>query len=168
MELSTKPYLLRAIHDWCTDAGFTPYLAVAVDESVRVPAAFVKNGEIVLNISALATNRLKLGNEAVEFSARFGGVATEVYVPIERVVAIYARENGQGMAFEAPRAAADASVSSEPTIPASSGPRAVEAARERNALVPVAPVSELAASPDDVEPPPPPRPGERPRLTRIK
>jgi hypothetical protein len=77
MELSTKPYLLRAIHDWCTDAGFTPYLAVAVDESVRVPAAFVKNGEIVLNISALATNRLKLGNEAVEFSARFGGVATD-------------------------------------------------------------------------------------------
>ena len=169
MELSTKPYLLRAIHDWCTDAGFTPYLAVAVDESVRVPAAFVKNGEIVLNISALATNRLQLGNEAVEFSARFGGVATEVYVPIERVVAIYARENGQGMAFEAPRAAAaDASVSSEPTIPASSGPRAVGAPRERNALVPVAPAAEPAASPDDIEPPPPPRPGERPRLKRIQ
>ena len=117
MELSTKPYLLRAIHDWCTDAGFTPYLAVAVDESVRVPAAFVKNGEIVLNISALATNRLKLGNEAVEFSARFGGVATEVYVPIERVVAIYARENGQGMAFPPPeRESAQAESEQQPPI----------------------------------------------------
>ena len=181
MELSTKPYLLRAIHDWCTDAGFTPYLAVAVDDSVRVPAAFVKNGEIVLNISALATNRLKLGNEAVEFSARFGGVATEVYVPIERVVAIYARENGQGMAFEVPRTAAiDATATAEPTIPASSGPRAVEAPRERTALVPVAPAAEpvesvesiasakTADSGDGIEPPPPPRSGDRPRLTRIK
>ena len=175
MELSTKPYLLRAIHDWCTDAGFTPYLAVAVDDSVRVPAAFVKNGEIVLNISALATNRLKLGNEAVEFSARFGGVATEVYVPIERVVAIYARENGQGMAFEVPRtAAADATTAPEPTIPASSGPRAVEAPRERTALVPVAPAAEpvdssASADPgDSTEPTPPPRSGDRPRLTRIK
>lgn len=180
MELSTKPYLLRAIHDWCTDAGFTPYLAVAVDESVRVPAAFVKNGEIVLNISALATNRLKLGNEAVEFSARFGGVATEVYVPIERVVAIYARENGQGMAFEVPRGvatdpAAPATPESAPhvpaagaTIPASSGPRAVEAPRERSTLVPVATATESASSSDDSEPTPPPRSGDRPRLTRIK
>jgi stringent starvation protein B len=139
---------------------------------VRVPAAFVKNGEIVLNISALATNRLKLGNEAVEFSARFGGVATEVYVPIERVVAIYARENGQGMAFEVPRTvAADTPATSEPTIPASSSPRAVEAPRERSSLVPVAPVAEPAASADSgdgAEPTPPPRPGDRPRLTRIK
>src|SRR5262245_14465190 len=102
-EPSTKPYLLRAIYEWCTDAGFTPYVAVAVDETVRVPVEFVKNGEIVLNVSALATNRLKIGNEAVEFQARFGGVPRDVYVPVNRVVAIYARENGQGMAFEVPR-----------------------------------------------------------------
>ncbi|MGE5339107.1 MAG: stringent starvation protein B, partial [Gemmatimonadota bacterium] len=72
-EVSTKPYLIRAICEWCTDAGFTPYVAVAVDASVRVPMEFVKNGEIVLNVSALATNRLKIGNEAIEFQARFSG-----------------------------------------------------------------------------------------------
>jgi len=105
---STKPYLIRAIHQWCTDCGFTPYIAVLVDDGVRVPREFVKNGEIVLNISPLATSRLQLGNEAVEFQARFGGVAREVFVPIDRVLAVYARENGQGMAFEVPRDAAPA------------------------------------------------------------
>lgn len=99
-DVSTKPYLVRAIHDWCTDSGFTPYVAVAVDETVRVPAEFVNNGEIVLNISALATSRLLIDNEAVSFQARFGGVAREVYVPMTQVIAIYARENGQGMVFE--------------------------------------------------------------------
>ncbi|MCU0951353.1 MAG: ClpXP protease specificity-enhancing factor [Burkholderiaceae bacterium] len=170
MELSTKPYLLRAIHDWCTDAGFTPYVAVAVDETVRVPMEFVKNGEIVLNISSLATNRLKLSNDAVEFQARFGGVAREVYVPIARVVAIYARENGQGMAFDVPRTAAGAPAGVEPTVPVGSGPRIVEAPRERASLVPVATATASAVDepPDDAEPPPPPRPGDRPKLTRIK
>jgi stringent starvation protein B len=163
MELSTKPYLLRAIHDWCTDAGFTPYVAVAVDESVRVPVEFVKNGEIVLNISPLATNRLKLGNEAIEFQARFGGTAREVYVPIGRVVAIYARENGQGMAFDVPRGA-PAGAESDAAAPA--GPRAVQAPRERSALVPVNPVGETPGG--NGEPPTPPRPGDRPKLTRIK
>ena len=167
MELSTKPYLLRAIHDWCTDAGFTPYVAVAVDETVRVPMEFVKNGEIVLNISSLATNRLKLGNEAVEFQARFGGVAREVYVPIGRVVAIYARENGQGMAFDVPRPGAGAvATGAEPAVPVAAGPRAVEAPRERASLVPVA--TAIDAPADDSDPPPPPRPGDRPKLTRIK
>ncbi len=169
MELSTKPYLLRAIHDWCTDAGFTPYVAVAVDETVRVPMEFVKNGEIVLNISPLATNRLKLGNDAIEFQARFGGVAREVYVPITRVVAIYARENGQGMAFEVPRIAATqapaGAESAAPAAPAAapSGPRAVEAPRERSGLVPLTPPG---VDGDDGEPPPPR--GDRPKLTRIK
>jgi len=168
MELSTKPYLLRAIHDWCTDAGFTPYVAVAVDDTVRVPVEFVKNGEIVLNISSLATNRLKLGNEAIEFQARFGGVSRDVYVPIGRVVAIYARENGQGMAFDVPRSGAPAGAESPASAPASAaGPRAVEAPRDRGALVPVALVSDGAAD-DDQEPPRPPRPGDRPKLTRIK
>src|SRR5437899_11889122 len=99
-DLSTKPYLIRAIYEWCNDSGFTPYIAVAAGEGVKVPPEHVKNGEIVLNVSALATNRLTLGNQAIEFQARFGGVAREVYVPIERVIAIYARENGQGMALK--------------------------------------------------------------------
>jgi len=99
-EVSTKPYLIRAIHEWCVDNGYTPYLAVAVNEQTQVPKEFVKAGEIVLNTSPLATNKLSLGNEYVEFEARFGGVARQIFVPIEQVSAIYARENGHGMAFE--------------------------------------------------------------------
>jgi stringent starvation protein B len=155
-DVSTKPYLIRAVHEWCTDAGFTPYVAVAVDASVRVPAEFVKNGEIVLNVSALATTRLKMDNEAISFQARFGGVAREVYVPIGRVIAVYARENGQGMAFEAPQALAASAADSPDVAPA---------AAERPALVPVesTPVQDQGEAP-----PPAPKPGERPRLTRIK
>jgi len=131
-EASTKPYLIRAIYDWCTDSGFTPYVAVAVDETVRVPAEFVSNGEIVLNVSALATSRLLIDNEAISFQARFGGVAREVYVPMGQVIAVYARENGQGMAFEVPRAmsasapeaaAAPAVEPTEPPKPASERPK---------------------------------------------
>jgi stringent starvation protein B len=131
-EVSTKPYLIRAIYDWCTDSGFTPYVAVAVDETVRVPAEFVSNGEIVLNVSALATSRLLIDNEAISFQARFGGVAREVYVPMGQVIAVYARENGQGMAFEVPRAmsapapeaaAAPAVEPTEPPKPASERPK---------------------------------------------
>lgn len=99
-EVSTKPYLIRAIHEWCVDNGYTPYLAVAVNEKTLVPKEFVKAGEIVLNTSPLATNKLSLGNEAIEFEARFGGVVREIYVPIAQISAIYARENGHGMAFE--------------------------------------------------------------------
>lgn len=99
-EVSTKPYLIRAIHEWCVDNGFTPYLAVAVNESTQVPKEFVKAGEIVLNASPMATNKLSLGNETIEFEARFGGIVREIIVPIEQVSAIYARENGHGMAFE--------------------------------------------------------------------
>jgi stringent starvation protein B len=99
---STRPYLLRALHDWCTDNGFTPYIAVHVDETVQVPREHVKNNEIVLNVGFEATSGLKLGNEAVEFRARFGGVSRDIVVPVDHVVAIYARENGQGMAFPIP------------------------------------------------------------------
>jgi len=99
---STRPYLIRALHEWCVDNGFSPYIAVQVDGSVQVPMDFVKNGEIVLNVSFDATSSLRLGNEFIEFKARFGGVAREIVVPIDHVVAIYARENGQGMAFPAP------------------------------------------------------------------
>ncbi|HEY2257524.1 MAG TPA: ClpXP protease specificity-enhancing factor [Variovorax sp.] len=99
---STRPYLIRALYEWCTDNGFTPYVAVQVDDSVQVPREYVKNGEIVLNISFDATSSLKLGNDFIEFKARFAGTAREISVPVGRVIAIYARENGQGMAFPAP------------------------------------------------------------------
>ena len=87
---STRPYLIRALHDWCTDNGFTPYLAVYVDRSVQVPAEYVKNNEIVLNASFEATSGLQLGNEFISFKARFGGVAREIHVPVDHVIAIYA------------------------------------------------------------------------------
>jgi len=99
---STRPYLLRALHDWCIDNGFTPYIAVYVDSKVQVPLEYVKNNEIVLNVGIEATSGLKLGNDFIEFKARFGGSAREIVVPVDHVVAIYARENGQGMAFPVP------------------------------------------------------------------
>src|SRR6478735_8990044 len=99
---STRPYLIRALHDWCTDTGFTPYIAVFVDATVQAPMEYVKNNEIVLNVGFEATSGLKLGNEFVEFKARFGGSSREIVVPVDHVVAIYARENGQGMAFPMP------------------------------------------------------------------
>ena len=102
--ISTRPYLIRALYEWCMDNGFTPYLAVVADETVQVPREFVKDGEIVLNVSPDATSGLLLGNELIEFKARFGGVAREILVPVSRVIAIYARENGQGMAFPVPPA----------------------------------------------------------------
>ena len=98
----TRPYLLRALHDWCTDNGFTPYIAVFVGPGVQVPMEYVKNNEIVLNVGFEATSSLQLGNDFIEFKARFGGMAREIRVPVHHVVAIYARENGQGMAFPVP------------------------------------------------------------------
>ena len=95
----TRPYLVRALYDWCSDNGFTPYVAVKVDATVQVPREYVQGDEIVLNISMDATSGLKLGNEFIEFKARFGGKARDIMVPMARVMAIYARENGQGMAF---------------------------------------------------------------------
>jgi stringent starvation protein B len=163
-ELTTKPYLIRAIHEWCSDSGYTPYIAVVADGSVNVPREFVKNGEIVLNISPLATNRLSLGNEFIEFQARFGGVAREVSVPVEKVIAIYARENGQGMAFDIPGTAAPAGVpaaSSAPEVPAPAPVALVPVDRLTAPTVP-------GGDPGEPPPPPPPRPGDRPKLTRVK
>jgi len=102
---STKPYLLRALYEWCVDNGFTPYVTVAVDARTQVPREYVRDGEIVLNIGPLATQRLKIGNEMLEFSARFNGVARELSIPVDAIAAIYARENGHGMSFESPAAA---------------------------------------------------------------
>ncbi len=98
---STKPYLVRAIYDWCCDAGYTPYISVKVDEQTRVPMEYVKNGEIVLNISPDATRNITLGREEVRFSARFNGVSREISVPIGTIGAIFAKENGQGFFFPA-------------------------------------------------------------------
>ncbi len=109
---STRPYLIRALYEWCTDNGLTPYVAVLVDDTVRVPNEYVKDGEIVLNISFDATSALKLGNDFIEFKARFAGTAREIMVPINRVIAIYARENGQGMSFPMSIAATPSSPSS--------------------------------------------------------
>lgn len=99
---STQPYLIRAWVEWCNDNGLTPYLSVRVDKTVSVPREFVKDGEIVLNISYDATSALKLGNDYIEFTARFGGVPRDIMVPVTRVVAIFARETGQGMGFPPP------------------------------------------------------------------
>jgi len=99
-ESSTKPYLIRALHEWCTDNGYTPHIVVTVDENTTVPPAHVRDGQITLNIGTLATNRLVLGNEYIEFQTRFGGVTEQIYVPVAAVSAIYARETGAGMGFE--------------------------------------------------------------------
>jgi stringent starvation protein B len=122
-EKSTKPYLIRAIHEWCSDCNYTPYLSVKVDANTRVPTEYVKNGEIVLNLSYDATHRLTIGNDAIQFSARFNGVSRECSVPVEAVLGIFARENGQGLFFpieemqpEAP-AAPDGSTDTSPTPP---------------------------------------------------
>lgn len=97
---STKPYLIRAIHEWCCDSGFTPYIAVIADERTRVPREFVRDGQIILNVGYDASKNLLISNEQISFQARFGGVARDILVPISNVAAIYARENGAGMAFE--------------------------------------------------------------------
>ena len=100
-ELSTKPYLIRAIYEWCADSSFTPYLNVKVDQNTRVPLEYVKNGEIVLSMSQQATRNLTIGNEFIQFSARFNGVSREITVPIYAVQSVFARENGRGVFFHA-------------------------------------------------------------------
>jgi stringent starvation protein B len=97
--ISTKPYLIRAIHEWCVDNGFTPHLSVVVDQNTRVPMEFVKDGQIVLNLAASATRNLTMDNDWVQFSARFGGVSRELHIPMSAVIGIFARENGEGMGF---------------------------------------------------------------------
>ncbi len=148
---STRPYLIRALHDWCTDNGFTPYIAVHVDATVQVPAEYVKNHEIVLNVGFEATSALKIGNERIEFKARFGGAAREIAVPIDHVIAIYARENGQGMAFPAPTDATGTAASD-----GAAGPRGLRLATPEPAV-------------QTQEPPDSPSPGGgRPPRKRIK
>ena len=177
---STRPYLIRALHDWCTDNGFTPYLAVHVDRSVQVPMEYVKNNEIVLNVGFEATSGLKLGNEYIEFRARFGGMARDILVPVDHVVAIYARENGQGMAFPMPTdpAGSDADGSKpDSTGAVSRGPRlagpAGAAARKGGTALTLSPSPSPASrspveSPSDAPPPSDPPSPKRPSLKRVK
>ncbi len=135
---STKPYLIRAIHEWCCDNGFTPYITVIADEHARVPREFVKKGQIVLNIAYEATGHLKIANEGITFQARFGGVARDISVPLGNVAAIFARENGAGMAFER------------------DSPGLANKARD--------PATDVSLDPE----PPPVAPAGRPKLQRIK
>ncbi|WP_420223684.1 ClpXP protease specificity-enhancing factor [Pigmentiphaga litoralis] len=176
-ETSTKPYLIRALHEWCTDNGYTPFLAVTVDERVAVPREHVKDGEIVLNVGRLATSKLDLGNEYIEFQARFGGVARQISVPVDAVTAIYARETGHGMAFEATPPAAKRPVGiagaadEDGTMGSADGDTAADhGARPALTAVPAADDDTPGASgDDDTDPPSPPSPEKgRPRLTVIK
>lgn len=176
--ISTRPYLIRALHDWCTDNGFTPYIAVHVDRFVQVPSEYVSNNEIVLNVGFDATSGLELGNEFIQFKARFGGVAREIVVPVDHVVAIYARENGQGMAFPPPAAEVKAPVAVAPASatekPASAVGRPATPLRGLR-LAGGASDGHQAEQPADVHPGPdgddpqgPAPGGSRPSLKRVK
>jgi len=143
-EIPTRPYILRALYEWCVDNGYTPHLAVKVDSHVQVPSEYVKSGEITLNISPTAVHKLQMGNELIEFSARFGGVARQIAVPIAAVHALYARETGHGMTFDV-----------EPAKPA------VQADAEGE---PAKPVPTALPAPSDPKKPT----GGKPRLTRVK
>ena len=172
---STRPYLIRALHDWCTDNGFTPYVAVFVDEHVRVPMEYVKNNEIVLNVGFEATTGLNLGNDHLEFKARFGGTSREIFVPIDHVIAIYARENGQGMAFPIP---SEAAVVVKPTVLSAVSPSAapdkkiaaLHLAADSAEQSPGKSANVTTQPPGNPSPEPPATGsgGSRPSLTRIK
>ncbi|MDR7048039.1 stringent starvation protein B [Duganella sp. 3397] len=166
-EISTKPYMLRAIYEWCTDSGYTPYLAVKVDASTTVPMEYVKKGEIVLNISFGATSGLKMDNDAIRFHARFGGVSREIYVPVNNVMAIYANENGQGMAFEPQLGGEAGAGQSSPVVDEPAAPVLASVPSIAPAPAPVSTAKpDTETSPDDDNEPP--RKGGRPTLTRIK
>lgn len=163
-ETSTKPYLIRAIYEWCTDNGFTPYIAVFVDGNTSVPREFVKNNEIVLNVSFDATSGLDMGNEWITFSARFGGVSRKIEVPVDNVLAIYARENGQGMAFPVERSIPETQAATE----RENNPPPKLASVDSDTPAPV--TAEEGVSPDyDPTPPPVPRiGGKKPSLKVVK
>jgi stringent starvation protein B len=172
---STRPYLIRALYEWCADNGLTPYVAVRVDDTVRVPREYVKDGEIVLNISMDATNALQIGNEYIEFKARFAGVGRDILVPIRQVMAIYARENGQGMAFPLESAPDDTLVEEAvdaEAIDAESSPSQGETPGGGGATI-LSLASDSDADHGDGSDPEPPRPttppaGGRPALKRVK
>lgn len=157
---STRPYLIRALHEWCSDAGLTPYIAVLADDTVQVPREYVQNGEIVLNVSLDATSALELGNDLISFKARFGGVPRDIMVPVDRVIAIYARESGQGMAF--PMVVSPPTSDQDATDAPSDA--ALQAAGPRSGVQLVS----AAASAEDGEPEPPSPARKRPSLKIVK
>jgi stringent starvation protein B len=166
---SSQPYLIRAWHEWCTDNGLTPYVTVAVDATVLVPREYVKDDEIVLNISYDSTTGLQLGNDFLAFKARFAGVARDVMVPVDRVLAIFARENGQGMAF--PKAnlqaqGADQAASSHEDDGQDQDSSSAEPVPSHLASVPPATTPDVERSAQ--KRPAKSRTGERPTLTRVK
>ncbi|NYT64452.1 ClpXP protease specificity-enhancing factor [Alcaligenaceae bacterium] len=148
-ETSTKPYLIRALHEWCTDNGYTPHIVVTVDENTVVPVGHVHEGQITLNIGALATNALTLGNDYIDFQARFNGRTEHLFVPVGAVSAIYARETGAGMGFEVEASTAPADRGNAQEQPGSSGPSAVASPEG------------MGQEPDDPDSPTPVKPTRR-------
>ncbi len=168
-ETSTKPYLLRALYEWCTDNGYTPYIVVTVDSRTRVPEEFVKNGEIVLNISFDATGNLKMDNDFIHFKARFGGVAREIELPVENVSAIYARENGQGMAFEVKREKQQERKKKSESKKLQAAKLSPDSDRSPGTPILTSVVATASTRSDDDKPDPdPPKTHGKPKLTRIK
>ena len=156
-EIPTKPYLLRGLFEWCVDNGFTPYLAVKVDSRTQVPPEYVKGGEITLNISPNAVHKLQMGNELIEFTARFGGVQRQISVPVPNVYSLYARETGHGMTFDT-----DGRDAGKDT-----GTPAIQAKAEGEAVTPANTRPPALPAPTSPEPPKKPS-GGRPTLRRIK
>ncbi len=183
-ENSTKPYLIRAIYEWCNDNSHTPYLAVEVDDRTHVPREYVKEGEIVLNVSPMATQGLMIGNDYIRFEARFGGVARQLSIPVDNISAIYARETGHGMAFDVVKGvgepAPEPATIDQPAVPSSeaqsarpAAPRPVRPAKRPAPVVVATTADPTAASVAAAEGTPPadgagqPR-GGRSHLTRVK
>ena len=178
---STRPYLVRALYEWCTDNGLTPYVAVRVDDSVQVPREFVKNNEIVLNISFDATSSLQLGNDFIQFNARFSGSPREIIVPMTHVMAIYARENGQGLSFpDTALGGAPADEQLEPRLSSIAGDEKSDIAPKAQSgsatpgrdekimqLVADSTAFDDATPTDETDPPKPPT-RSRPSLVRVK
>ena len=156
--------MVRAMYDWCVDNNCTPFIVVAVDASVRVPQEFVQNGEIVLNVSLGATSNLSLGNDYIEFKARFGGVARDICVPMGRVTAIYARENGQGMTFPVKANSPEAASRTKPVDAGASGDAAPASAQGATPpVLGIVPSDDVVKGAD-----PKPPAGPRPSLKRVK
>ncbi len=149
-EIATKPYLLRALYEWCVDNGYTPHVAVKVDSKTQVPSEYVKNGEITLNVAPSAVHKLQMGNELIEFSARFAGVARQISVPVANVYAVYARETGHGMTFDvdAAKSATQAVAEAAPAAPKDAPP--------------------ALPAPANSAGEPPKKPGGKPTLRRVK
>ena len=154
-EIPTKPYLLRALYEWCVDNGYTAHLAVKVDSRSQVPSEYVRNGEITLNVAPSAVHKLQMGNELIEFSARFAGVARQISVPVAGVYALYARETGHGMTFDVEGGTAG----SKTSVQAKGETEPVSANTKPTAALP---------APTTHEPPKKPTGGGKPTLRRIK